>query len=259
MEANGLEQLLRDVEQLKRVLIAVSTGGPRIQEKEAEYGALYRDIALAIERLQGAGLGLKNPNPFRTLWDWYAHYSANLPQYVHRRQYVSEMYGPLVAPLEAALHRHRVEATPPAELARDLQRRVHSPDAVPSFELGFASIHPKVREQCQVPFETGRYDDAILNAMKVVEAEIRALSGSAADDVGVGLVTKAMKPGKGSVVVSEVEAEQEAAHSLYRGAIGLLKNPHSHRFVNVTDPVLAFETLAFASLLMRVLAGSTGR
>ena len=53
--------------------------------------------------------------------------------------------------------------------------------------------------------------------------------------------------------MSLVPAEQQAAHDLYRGAIGFLKNPQSHRFLNTTDAVKAFEVLAFASFLMRKL------
>jgi hypothetical protein len=50
---------------------------------------------------------------------------------------------------------------------------------------------------------------------------------------------------------------QDAHYNLFKGALGTLKNPHSHRFVGVNDPVRAFESLALASLLMRMLDEAT--
>ena len=114
-----------------------------------------------------------------------------------------------------------------------------------------------VVRRCKGPFEAGRYDDAIRNAFIAVEEEIRARISGAPDDLGVELVTKAMNPSSPQLVFSGVKAEQEAAHLLYRGAIGYIKNPLSHRFLDTTDPGRTFELLAFASLLLRMLDEAT--
>ncbi|MCU1657783.1 MAG: hypothetical protein JWO57_2439 [Pseudonocardiales bacterium] len=47
--------------------------------------------------------------------------------------------------------------------------------------------------------------------------------------------------------------EQVAMMELFKGAIGLFKNPSSHRPVNYDDPTLASEIVLFADLLHRLL------
>ncbi|MEG4235362.1 TIGR02391 family protein [Microcoleus sp. Pol11C3] len=76
-------------------------------------------------------------------------------------------------------------------------------------------------------------------------------------DLGVNLVSKVMNPNEPKLTFSLVKAEQEAAHSMYRGAIGIFKNPLSHRFLETSDQIKTFEILGFASLLMRMLDDAT--
>ena len=50
-----------------------------------------------------------------------------------------------------------------------------------------------------------------------------------------------------------VDAEREAAAHLFAGAVGLFKNPHSHRNVPITDPAEAIELLLPGSDLLRIV------
>jgi uncharacterized protein (TIGR02391 family) len=57
-------------------------------------------------------------------------------------------------------------------------------------------------------------------------------------------------------VLTDLEAnpgEQVAMMELFKGVIGLFKNPTSHRPVNYDDPTLASEVILFADLLLRLL------
>jgi uncharacterized protein (TIGR02391 family) len=114
-------------------------------------------------------------------------------------------------------------------------------------------IHPKVRARCGRNLALGQYDDAIFNALKALEEEIRFRISGTPEDIGVALVSKAMSPKNARLIFSGVIAEQEAYHSLYRGAIGVFKNPLSHRFLDITDELRANEILGFVSLLMKIL------
>jgi len=115
------------------------------------------------------------------------------------------------------------------------------------------SLHARIAERCAVAFDSKQYDNAILNAFRTVEEEIRRRINGAPTDLGVNLVSKAMGGDSPPLKFSDVEPEQQGAHQLYRGAIAFLKNPQSHRRVGTDDRTLAYEALAFASLLMRLL------
>jgi len=52
---------------------------------------------------------------------------------------------------------------------------------------------------------------------------------------------------------SVVDAEREATAYLFAGAMGLFKNPHSHRNVAITDAAEAVELLLMAGHLLRIV------
>lgn len=120
-------------------------------------------------------------------------------------------------------------------------------------ETSLEILHPKIVDMCQDHFEHGKFDDAIFNAMKIVEEEIRSKTEAEPTDIGIELITKVINPKSPKIIFSSVQAEQEAAYFLYRGTIGYFKNPNSHRFLYSTDPIKTFECLALSSLLLRML------
>jgi uncharacterized protein (TIGR02391 family) len=120
-----------------------------------------------------------------------------------------------------------------------------SPEA---FALDF--LDSMLVEKCSDHFKTGKYDDCILNAAKVVEVAVRDAASLSNTDVGVSLMRKAFKPDAPLLKYSEIIAEQEAVMHLFSGFIGVFKNPHSHRFLEIKDPLTAFEILSFADHLM---------
>jgi hypothetical protein len=86
------EDLLAEIAAQQDLMIAVATGGPRIQDVEGQYQERRATIQRAI-----ADRDLADPNPHRELWSWYGRWSSgDLPTYQSRRVYVSDLYGNLV-------------------------------------------------------------------------------------------------------------------------------------------------------------------
>jgi uncharacterized protein (TIGR02391 family) len=255
MKVEQLERLLKKIKYIQSIMVDVSTGESLLQEKEDEYIVVYLDIETEIKSLTKAGLALHHKNSFRTLWDWYGYYSSKLPSYDSRREYVQQLYAQLVGPIERALHRHRVYKTPLEDFIRDLAKRTGTrPEAdAQEFRLRFEGLHPKIVQRCRVPFESGEFEGAIFGAMTVVEEELRARVSPDSLDAGVALISRSMDPQSPIVSFSNVKAEQEAAFSLYCGAIGSLKSAIGRRFLDFTDPVETFECLVLGSLLMRMV------
>ena len=236
-------------------MLSVSTGEATIQEKEDEYIQLYLDITTEIDALAKTGVTLPHKNPFRSLWDWHGYWSSRLPTYASRRQYVLGLYAPLVNPLESVLYNHRLDRAELKDLARGLAKLAETQTecSIHGFQMTLEGLHPKIVQRCRTLFETGQYDDAIFNAMNAVEEEVRNKISAHPADAGVALITKALNPGSPLVSLSKTAAEQDAAHSLYRGAIGWFKRAVGLRSLNGSGPIKAFECLALGSLLMRML------
>jgi uncharacterized protein (TIGR02391 family) len=120
-----------------------------------------------------------------------------------------------------------------------------------AFTLDFLS--PKLVEKCADHFSRAKYDECILNATKVVEVAVREAAAFSDSDVGVSLMHKAFKPENPILKYSSIHSEQEAVMHLFSGFIGVFKNPHSHRFLEIKDPLAAFEILSFANRLLNLV------
>lgn len=93
-----LEGLLELLNKQVRLLVSVSTGGPRIDDVNGEY--------LKRRRKLNAGLrarGMAPPFPYEDLWAWYGEWSTNLGTYAERRVHVTKLVSPTRETLEAAL------------------------------------------------------------------------------------------------------------------------------------------------------------
>ena len=94
---------------------------------------------------------------------------------------------------------------------------------------------------------------AVFEAFKIVEISVRNLCNLPADVIGTNLMRKAFDCQKGILTnMSLPIAEREALSHLFAGAIGLYKNSHSHREVEISFNQ-AFEMLLLASHLLNVL------
>ncbi|MEA3359807.1 MAG: hypothetical protein U9R17_10460, partial [Thermodesulfobacteriota bacterium] len=86
------DELIREIEAIRNIMISVATGGARIQNVNDNYIKKYEKIELGLEERN-----IGNPNPYRNLWDWYEKWSSgDLPTYQSRRQYISELLLPTI-------------------------------------------------------------------------------------------------------------------------------------------------------------------
>lgn len=90
-------ELLRSLDRLKSTMIAVATGGLRIQEAEAEFAQTYDEVTEAL-----VGRGIKDNLPYRDLWEWYGRWSSgDMPTYQSRRNFVNDIFRPVVTAVQA--------------------------------------------------------------------------------------------------------------------------------------------------------------
>lgn len=123
------------------------------------------------------------------------------------------------------------------------------------------SLHPRIAQLVEQQFLLGEYDVAVFVAMREVEIRVRDLAGASDSDLGTKLIDKAFAPGIPGVLVDlkAEPGEQQAMLNLFKGAIGMFKNPTSHRAVKYEDPAVASDAVLLADLLLRLLDGVEAR
>jgi uncharacterized protein (TIGR02391 family) len=115
------------------------------------------------------------------------------------------------------------------------------------------ALHPRLRDRVRSPFLMGKYEIAAFAALREVEIRVRELSGASQSLLGTKLMTEAFRP-SGPLFDPELDrGESTAMMNLFQGAIGLFKNPSSHRAVEYADPTEASEVILTADLLLRLL------
>lgn len=115
---------------------------------------------------------------------------------------------------------------------------------------------PVLEQKARPQFLRGDFETAAFVAMKEVEVQVRARAGFDDSIIGTRLMTAAFKPGPPAGPLCQSNAdpgEAVAIMDLFKGAIGLFKNPASHRQVDFTDPTEAAEVVLLADLLLRLL------
>ena len=85
-------ELSTAIEAQRGLMVAVATGGPRIQQVNDDYVQRREQIRADLD-----ARGLQDPNPYADLWAWYGKWSSgDLPTYQSRRLYLAELYNPLI-------------------------------------------------------------------------------------------------------------------------------------------------------------------
>jgi uncharacterized protein (TIGR02391 family) len=140
--------------------------------------------------------------------------------------------------------------------ARQLAREPNASRALSARRLPQDSLHQTIREDVWALYHRGKYDTAVLEAMKAVEVAVREAAGLGAADIGTKLMRKAFEVEKGALTDKTAEfSERQALSDLFAGAIGAYKNPQSHRNVALDDPDEAAEIIMLANHLLRIVDG----
>ena len=131
------DKLIDGISYLRNILVSVSTGGERIQNVEIQYKKAFNFVDKALQRLN-----IKNPNPFRDLWEWYGQWHSSLPSYRDRRAYIGEMYNPIMELLEETVNPESVSVTVDLTGWERIERSIN--------EIRMRQNEAKTEEQFQV-------------------------------------------------------------------------------------------------------------
>lgn len=103
-------------------------------------------------------------------------------------------------------------------------------------------------------FKHEHYSEAVFEAFKYIEDQVRKKS-SLEDKYGTDLMRKAFHCEDGILTNKKLpNAERQSQMELFSGAIGFIKNPKSHKVIELTQNK-ANELLHFANYLLRILNG----
>lgn len=182
------------------------------------------------------------------------------------KQFYSATHGPVMV----------VAGTPDHEFQKDHRERVKKyggylnafleelQDEEPIQESRFPKelkLHPKIVTASEKLFRDRHYSQAIFEAVKVLEKEIKTKS-RIRDKIGVDLVNHVFN--KDHPIIKIVEGneqehidEREGFRFLYMGAFLGIKDPKSHSIQNLDNSAKALEYISFLSLLMKRLDEST--
>ncbi len=115
-------------------------------------------------------------------------------------------------------------------------------------------LNSRIRDNVWSLFIRGRYDTAVFEAMKSVEIAVREAGGFSDADYGIDMIARAFNEERGPLRDANAQpAERAALRSLFIGAFGSYKNPHSHRQVLLDDPDEAAEIILLANHLLRII------
>lgn len=113
-------------------------------------------------------------------------------------------------------------------------------------------LHELIAARVRALFLLGEHEAAAFFAMKRVEIRVREVAGMT-DQLGVTLMKQAFNEGGPLADPNQDPGERAATMALFWGAIGVFKNPSSHREVDYDDPIMTSEIVMFADLLLRML------
>ena len=120
------------------------------------------------------------------------------------------------------------------QVVDELEPKRPRPILIDSIEI----LDPELRSRCLDLFQSfkedgqhERLDTVVTEATRILESKIRTLSRAPLTCTGVDLATYAFGGKVPKLIVSEVQAEQDSVHLLFRGVFGFIRNHVHHNLV----------------------------
>jgi uncharacterized protein (TIGR02391 family) len=121
-------------------------------------------------------------------------------------------------------------------------------------------LHPSIADKVYAALQRGDFPAAVRDAFTEVEISVRAAGGYTDNDYGTDLMRKAFNSANGPLTDHALpEAERKGFEHLFAGAIGAMKNPHSHRKVTIDALQVAMGQVLLASHLLRIVDAAKAR
>jgi len=124
-------------------------------------------------------------------------------------------------------------------------------------------LDPELRSRCLDLFDMfqregqrDRLDTVISEATRILEDRVRRLSGADATCVGRDLAAYAFGTKTPRLIISDVGAEQDAAHLMYRGVFGFIRNQVHHRLTGELQSDRVLQVLGLIDYLMALAEGA---
>lgn len=116
-----------------------------------------------------------------------------------------------------------------------------------------ALLHPMIADKVSAALARNDLSDAVFDAFRTLEIEVRAAASLSANDVGDALMRKAFAKDGGPLTdMSDPDGERMALQHLFAGAFGVFRNSHGHR-KPVTELRDAQYQVLLASHLLRIV------
>lgn len=129
------------------------------------------------------------------------------------------------------------------------------PVVIDSIEI----LDPALRKRCLDLFEafqsdgqSDRLDTVLTEATRILEDRLRQISGAPATCVGPDLAAYCFGSAKPRLQLSTVVAEQEAAHLLFRGVFGFIRNRVHHNIVENLQPERVLQVVGMVDYLLSI-------
>jgi hypothetical protein len=224
--------LITGLEELRNTMIAVATGGPRIDAVNDNYQRTFANVAAELARRK-----IDHSLTHGSLWDWYGRWSSgDLPSYQSRRDFVAELFNPLLNQIRTG---RREEAAPTGWL------RVDRCVGRARDELGAADSEERWQTVGLLCRET---------LISVAQAAYDPAMHPSPDGVAPSK-TDAKRMLEGYVAAEMAGGANEEARSHVRSALALAVSLQHRRTATFRDAALCLEATTAVVNIVAIVAG----